>query len=120
MYTPLWGSINSSIENILKSQLDHPRFTLDDILQDNVLDTESKNLIVKFCKDKTIIFNVTYEQLLCAVWQKIMLNKESGDTLKIILCSELQDSKTGSSIMCKLARLVNCLAGFYDDILISY
>jgi hypothetical protein len=60
---------------------------------------------------------LTFDEVLCCVWQVISEHKESSE-IKKILNTEMKDS------MCKcftgrLSRLVNCLNGFDSRVLIK-
>ena len=73
---------------------------------------------IEYCNDKSIhiVLNVTFEELLLYVWNRI--DNYKTDEIKKVLNEELLDA------MCKcftgrLTRIVNSLNGFYDDVIIQ-
>jgi len=106
-------TITTSIQNIISIK---PIITnvLEQIIKDNILNDFSKQSIIEYCQDKTIhsILNITFEELLVSVWNRIIISQHT-DEIKRILNNELQDS------VCKcftgrMSRLINCLNGFDD------
>jgi hypothetical protein len=110
-------SIQKSIYNLmsdLKSQsLDT---VLKSIVEDKILNTQTKQQLVEYCEDKTIhsIVGITFDEVLRYVWTNISKHKDS-DEIKKILNIEMKDS------ICKcftgrLSRLINCLNGFDERV----
>jgi Leucine-rich repeat (LRR) protein len=106
-------TIKQSIYNIIdetkKINID---LIMKEILNDKILNEITKRQFVEYCRDKTVHsnFNLTFEEVLCSVWNIISEHKEQ-DEIKRILNEEMKDS------ICKcftgrLSRLVNCLNGF--------
>lgn len=102
-------SIYKIISNSVKISLDQ---TLKEIMDDKILDKITKEQLLEYCQDNTIhsVLNLTFDEVLCYVWNVITEHKENEE-LKYILNTEMKDS------MCKcftgrLSRLINCLNGF--------
>jgi hypothetical protein len=106
-------SIKESIHRIMsESKNIDLEIVLKNIINDDFLDKRTKEQLVDYCNDKTVhsVLNLTFDEVLCCVWQVISEHKESSE-IKKILNIEMKDS------MCKcftgrLSRLVNCLNGF--------
>jgi hypothetical protein len=113
-------SIKESIHKIMsESKNTDLSFVLKNIIDDNILDKKTKEQLVDYCQDKTVhsILNLTFDEVLCCVWQVISEHKESTE-IKKILNIEMKDS------ICKcftgrLSRLVNCLNGFDSRVTIK-
>jgi Leucine-rich repeat (LRR) protein len=113
-------SIKESIHKIMsESKNTDLSLVLKNIIDDNILDKRTKEQLVDYCHDKTVhsILNLTFDEVLCCVWQVISEHKECTE-IKKILNTEMKDS------MCKcftgrLSRLVNCLNGFDSRVTIK-
>ena len=86
------------------------------IVEDDILETTVKQQLQEYINDDQVHSNyqVTFQELLTNVWQRITTHKDSLE-IKKILNTEMQDGLC----MCftgRLSRLVNCLNGFYEDI----
>lgn len=113
-------SIHQSIIALLST---NPSFNFDEMLQqimiDDVLSNETKQCLVQYSDDTNAhsILQITFGELLVAVWNRIISNKYSSE-IKKVLNSEMSDSEhkcfTG-----RLSRLVNCLNGFESDVVIN-
>jgi len=110
------NSIYAIIQDVKQSDIDT---TLNDILKDDVISKRTKAQLVEYCEDKTVhsLLNLTFGEILVAVWKVIMDHKDSKE-IKEILNGEMSDS------MCKcftgrISRLVNSLNGFDDRITIK-
>jgi Leucine-rich repeat (LRR) protein len=106
-------SIYAIIQDVKQSDIDT---TLNDILKDDIVSKRTKAQLVEYCEDKTVhsLLNLTFGEILVAVWKVIMDHKDSKE-IKEILNGEMSDS------MCKcftgrISRLVNSLNGFDDRI----
>jgi Leucine-rich repeat (LRR) protein len=102
-----------------------PYLTLDslkiDILNNNILEQTTKELLFEYMEDKTVhsVLNITFEELLISVYDFI-LNHEQKNSEEIfkILNKEMNDS------ICKcftgrISRLINVLNGFDENIKIQ-
>ena len=104
-------SIRTSVNNILKIK---PTITdtTDLILNDTILTNDTKEILMEYknCKDIYSALNITFEELLLYVFNRIEIN-EHKDEIKGVLNTEMTDS------VCKcftgrMSRLINCLNGF--------
>ena len=84
------------------------------ILDDIILTPQTKEILIDYCNNKDVhsVLNITFEELLLYVFNRIEIN-EHKDEIKKILNIEMLDS------MCKcftgrISRLINCLSGFDD------
>jgi len=109
-------SIYAIIQDVKQSDIDT---TLNDILKDDIISKRTKAQLVEYCEDKTVHtrLNLTFGEILVAVWKVIMAHKDATE-IKTILNGEMSDS------MCKcftgrISRLVNSLNGFDDRITIK-
>jgi Leucine-rich repeat (LRR) protein len=106
-------SIKESIHKILSDSKNIDlEIVLKNIINDDFLDKRTKEQLVDYCQDKTVhsILNLTFDEVLCCVWQVVSEHKECTE-IKKILNVEMKDS------ICKcftgrLSRLINCLNGF--------
>jgi Leucine-rich repeat (LRR) protein len=115
------SQINRSITESLYRLLDEKvscadQGILDEIINDNILSTESKEALVEYSKITSVHsqLNVTFMEALRCIWTVIRDHKQS-DEIKKILDHEIQDS------ICKcftgrLSRLVNTLNGFDERV----
>ena len=78
------------------------------------LTNQTKQILIEYinCKDVHSILNITFEELLIHVLNRIEIN-ENKNEIKNILNIEMSDS------LCKcftgrMSRLINCLNGFDD------
>jgi Leucine-rich repeat (LRR) protein len=90
-----------------------------DILNNNILEQKTKELLFEYIEDKTVhsVLNITFEELLISVYDYI-LNHEHKQELFIIMIKEMNDS------ICKcftgrMSRLINVLNGFDENIKIQ-
>jgi hypothetical protein len=104
-------SIRISVNNILKIK---PTLTdtTDLILTDTILTNDTKEILMEYknCKDIYSALNITFDELLLYVFNRIEIN-EHKDEIKRVLNVEMTDS------VCKcftgrMSRLINCLNGF--------
>ena len=109
-------SIKKSVNNILKIK---PTITdtTDLILNDTILTNETKEILMEYKNSKDIYsaLNITFEELLLYVFNRIEIN-DHKDEIKQVLNAEMIDS------VCKcftgrMSRLINCLNGF--DLLVN-
>jgi len=113
-------SIKNSIYSIMNDKLNTNNDVVNQqIVEDNILESEVKQQLADYITDNQVHSNyqITFQELLTNVWQRITVHKDSNE-IKKILNNEMQDG------LCKcytgrLSRLVNCLNGFYDDIQIK-
>jgi Leucine-rich repeat (LRR) protein len=104
-------SIRQSIFNILQTK---PTITNTNelIINDPILSEQTKRLLFEYstCKDVHSCLNITFEELLLYVFDRIEQN-EHKDEIKRVLNIEIDES------VCKcftgrISRLINCLNGF--------
>jgi Leucine-rich repeat (LRR) protein len=104
-------SIRKSVNNILKIK---PIITdtTDLILNDTILTNETKEILMEYKNSKDIYsaLNITFEELLLYVFNRIEINEHKNE-IKHVLNAEMIDS------LCKcftgrMSRLINCLNGF--------
>jgi hypothetical protein len=116
-------SVKKSIINLLNdyaNQLNETMIesTINEILNDDIINQETKQTIIEYCKNKDTHTNydLNFSELLTIIW---IVNKEKSlDTqcqIKKILCREINDS------ICKcftgrMTRLLNTLNGFDDRV----
>ena len=106
-------SIAESIYNVIQEiKLDNGDNILIEIVNDSILNELTKKSLIEYSEIDSVhsTFNITFKELLTAVWNVIKNHKNSND-IKEVLNSEMQDS------LCKcftgrLSRLINCLNGF--------
>lgn len=113
-------SIQTSISALMKNA---PVFDIDAvkdfITNDNILYDSTKQSLFQYSEDDSVhsILQITFEELLVAVWNRIITNDNSIE-IKKILNTEMVDAQfkcfTG-----RISRLVNCLNGFDSDIVVK-
>ena len=99
-----------------------PRFTTSELLgyiNDSNLDARAKELVVKYCTDKSVhsVHMITYEELLAYVWNRIIQSEHTAELIKI-LSQQICDSD-GLCFTGRFNRTVSVLVGFYPDIVIE-
>jgi Leucine-rich repeat (LRR) protein len=110
-------SIKKSIFNVLQDNYKNDKtLTINEILTDNILDATSKKALVEYSNDHSRhnIINITFEDLLIPIWQRIQKHQYK-DEIKKILNIEIKDG-LNKCFTRKMSILVSCLNGFYDDI----
>jgi Leucine-rich repeat (LRR) protein len=122
VYTDAQNVHNSSIQQSIKDSISRiidalKSLTVDivynQIASDKILTKETKRLIFKFATCKDTICDVTFEQVLTAVWNRIVSNKHAVG-IKEVLNQEITDAE-GKCFTGRVSRLVNCLNG-YDEL----
>ena len=114
------NSIRRSIYSVLKDRvfLDSED-TMESILLDAALTEQTKSALFEYSNDPEIhsVLNITFSDLLTPVWNRIQIHTDAPE-IKKILNKEIADGLcvcfTG-----RLFRLVNCLNGFYDDVVVQ-
>lgn len=110
-------AVKKSIITLLK---DKPKFDYDNVLEqilaDDILSETTKQSLSEYSTDTDIhsILQITFGELLVAVWNRIVSNEHSSE-IKQILNSEMSDALC----MCftgRISRLINCLNGFDSDV----
>ena len=113
-------SIKNSIFSIMSDKLEINNDVVNQqIVEDTVLETTTKEQLTEYITDDQVHSNyqITFQELLTNVWQRIIIHKDSNE-IKKIMNTEMKDGLC----MCftgRLSRLVNCLNGFYDDVQIK-
>ena len=89
------------------------------VLSDQTLTQFTKESLVEYCKDESVhtILNLTFSDLLTAVWNRIVAN-ENAVEIKTILNTEMMDAEC-KCFTGRISRLVNCLNGFDSSITIT-
>ena len=90
---------------------------IDSILEDFILSNETKARLVEYSEDTNVhtVLNLTFSEMLAVVWNRIGM-LESRDEIKKTLNTEIHDAEC-KCFTGKISRLVNCLAG-YDDLVV--
>jgi hypothetical protein len=110
-------SIKNSIYSIMNDKLTIDNDVVNQqIVEDHILKSEVKQQLSEYVTDGQVHNNyqITFQELLNCVWQRITTHKDSNE-IKKIMNIEMQDGLC----MCftgRLSRLINCLNGFYGDI----
>ena len=109
--------IQESIRNSIQAVLSKKPCIADiyeTVLSDEVLTTQTKEILVDYCKETTVhsTLRITFEELLVHVFSRIETNANKKE-IKSVLNAEMSDS------VCKcftgrMSRLINCLNGFDD------
>ena len=83
---------------------------------DSILTPSTKRLIVEYCADTFVYpsFHISFKDLLSVVWTRIQ-SHTAADEMKRIMNVEIEDACYASFIG-RVARLLNCLVGFCDDV----
>ena len=111
--------IRESVMNLLRDP--NPpileRIVIDIVAHPNIT-TETKEQLMEYinCSDVHSVLNITFGEMLCYVWKRIIVSEHCDEMLNI-LNTEMSDAHC----MCftgRISRLVNTLNGFYDDIVI--
>jgi Leucine-rich repeat (LRR) protein len=121
--TSLQQSIKTSIKRMIEApQSMNSRQVLEAIAIDPILSQIAKNALERYSIEISRVseVDVTFLEILTAVWTRIIINKEAND-IKSRLNQEIVECETegeDGEPVCftgKISRLVNCLQGF-DDI----
>ena len=115
-------TIQSCIKNSIKNILNHKPCIenhIEYILQDNIIDKFTKNLLIEYskCTEIHTELDISFDELLKYVISRIHENKYRNE-IKKILNNEIRDSVN----MCftgRISRLVNSLNGFDSEIVIT-
>jgi hypothetical protein len=108
--------LKSSIEYLFK---DKPKITIDDMFKEIAEQIICIDVLLEYCKDETIhsILNVTFKDILFAVWSKIREHKHKEEIIKI-LNIEMLDAEC-KCFTGRITRLVNSLNYFDNNIKIE-
>ena len=98
---------------------DDEAILIKDITENTILTSRSKSALIEYYNDKSehSTIGLTFGDLLVPVWNRIVTHPTAKDEILSILNTELLDAEC----MCftgRISRLVNCLNGFYDDIVV--
>ena len=90
---------------------------INSILEDSILSETTKARLVEYSGDTSVhtVLNLTFSEMLVVVWNRVM-SLESRDDIKKTLNTEIHDAEC-KCFTGKISRLVNCLAG-YDDLVV--
>ena len=112
-------SIKDSVFNLLNNFNIHHQ--INNYIEDSILTIKTKQLITEyiFVKETHSHFDCTFEEVFKAVWNEISaLHIDLQNEIKNRLNEEMDDSEckcyTG-----RISRLVNCLSGYSDKVLIK-
>lgn len=118
-------SIQESIKNSIFTLLNDTGDISEEDLKKNILENEAinestKNALIEYMENTEThsILNISFGDLL----QKVIPRIDSHPTSKLDLYQRLNEEMGDAECMCftgRLTRLVNVLAGFYDDIKIE-
>ena len=89
---------------------------MEDLISNNSL---AIDYITEFCSDDSVHqeLNLTFNELFISVYQRINLHKHKNEILKL-----LEEEMKSAECKCftgRVTRLVNCLYGFEEDIVIK-
>jgi len=86
------------------------------IMKEIEIECITHQLLAEYSQDQSVhsILNVTFEEVLIAVWSKIRISPHKDEIIKI-LNIEMLDSEC-KCFTGRLTRLVNCLVGFDENI----
>ena len=107
-------TFRQSVNNLISIE---PTVSFDNIIIDlNENNFNSIKLLIDFSSDENIHteLNLTFKELLIAVYQRIINNQHKKEIIKI-LDEEIQSSKD-KCFTGRITRLVSCLCGFENDI----
>lgn len=114
------SSIQISFRQSVERLLNHSGFTNEEltsvILENSVLHEQTKKQLIEYnnSDEVYVALNITFGELACIVFKKIMENPFQNNILQI-LNNEMNDAMC----MCftgKITRLVNCLNGYDDNV----
>ena len=108
--------LHNNINYLLKDKPDIDNHTLLKEIEHECVCYELLNEYISM-KDVHSILNVTFEEILMAVWNKIRIHKDKNEIIKI-LNIEMLDSEC-KCFTGRITRLVNCLNGFDSNIKIE-
>lgn len=110
-------SIRRSISNILPQP--YNKNILHEIQNYTILTEKCKMLLSSFVNDASVHteLDVTFSEVLDAVWSRIQINPNSQE-IKKRLCEEMDESQ-GVCFTGRISRLINCLNGFDDMVIIN-
>ena len=124
VYTDTQSVHNSSIQKSLLDSVNRllsipikVKDVMAEILEDSILTSDSKARLVEYSEDMSVhtVLNLTFSEMLIIVWNRIN-TLESRDDIKKTLNTEILDAEC-KCFTCKISRLVNCLAG-YDELVV--
>ena len=110
-------SLLDSVNRLLAIPIPKGEEVINSILADSFLSQDTKTQLVEYSEDTSVhtVLNLTFSEMLVVVWNRISTLKAS-DEIKKTLNSEMQDAEC-KCFTGRISRLVNCLAG-YDDLVI--
>ena len=90
---------------------------INSILEDSILSETTKARLVEYSEDTSVhtVLNLTFAEMLSVVWNRLE-TLSSRDEIKKTLNTEIHDAEC-KCFTGKISRLVNCLAG-YDDLVV--
>ena len=110
-------SFRKSVSNLLSIK---PSIKYEDIIEDLIANNfDATSNIIEFSSDESIHgeLNLTFKELLICVYNRIIKNEHKLEILKIL--SEEMKSAECKCFTGRITRLVSCLVGFEDDIIIK-
>lgn len=109
-------NINKNFINILEHSCIKKKILIENILNDPILNTLTKNILIEYCKPINYYCRLKkyYSKILKYLWNRIELSK---DCVKI---KKTMNKKIKKSLcVCiygKIGRLIKCFVKFFDDI----
>ena len=110
-------SFRKSVNNLIKNK---PTITYENILEDLISNNSlAIDYITEFCSYDSVHqeLNLTFKELFIAVYQRIICHEHKKEILKL-----LEEEMKSAECKCftgRVTRLVNCLCGFEEDIVIK-
>jgi len=108
-------SIRESLLKIFKNN--YVDYSVQDILEDPLLHSDTKELLVSFFDDETLYCDFTFHEIFNYFYHILRSNKDSKEIYNI-LNVEMKDSAC-KCFVGRLSRLINTFNGFIDDISIK-
>lgn len=113
------SSIQQSVKKSIEAILSHkPKYdnVNEMIINDSTLTSHTKESLLEYSTDKDVhsVLQITFGELLVAVWNRIVVNDHCTE-IKKILNQEMSDAEC-KCFTGRMARLINCLNGFDSDV----
>jgi len=112
--------IKKSINNLISIKPNiNEKELLDLIIKDAVLSEQCKSSLIEYSNENSIhsLLNLTFKDILLAVYNQIELHEHKQE-IKRVLNEEMKDA-TCKCFTGRISRLINCLNGFTDLVVIE-